>query len=43
MENFNTFTPSALAAMKWPSSWTKMSPPRRRTMEPILSRISLAM
>src|SRR5512136_108195 len=43
MENRTTFTPSALAATKWPSSWTKMSPPRRRTIEPTLRRMSLAM
>src|SRR3990170_3591231 len=43
MENRTTFTPRAFAAMKWPSSWTKMSPPRRRTIEAALKRKSEAM
>src|SRR5512136_19034 len=43
MEKRTTFTPSALATRKWPSSWTKMSPPSRRTMEPTLRSSSEAM
>src|SRR5512143_3635192 len=40
IEKRSTFTRSAFATRKCPSSWTKMSPPRRRTIAPILNRRS---
>ena len=40
IENRTTFTPSAFATRKWPSSWTKISPPRSRTIEPTFTTMS---
>jgi len=35
MENRVTFTPRQRAARKWPSSWTKIDPPKNRTTRKI--------
>jgi hypothetical protein len=35
MENLSTFNPRQRAARKWPSSWTKIEPPKKITAKPI--------